>query len=197
MTQPYDEETIAFYDREAIAYAKIGRRSRHLDGFIARVGAGSKVLELGCGAGFDSEVLLAAGIDVRATDASAALARVASERIGAPVQVMRFDELNEADAFDGVWANACLLHAPSEALPGLFARVYRALRSGGVFFSSFKGGAGGDRDQLGRYYNFPGRADLERSHAAGGPWSVVMIEEGLGGGYDGVPRQWFYCTAIK
>ncbi len=109
------------------------------------------MLELGCGAGYDSEALIAAGIDLVPTDASAALGRVASERIGLPVRVMRFDELDEAGAFDGVWANACLLHAPFEALPGIVARIFRALRTGGVFFASFKAGQGGDRDQLGRY----------------------------------------------
>jgi SAM-dependent methyltransferase len=194
---PYDEQTIAFYDREAAAYAASGRRSRHIDGFIARVGAGAKVLELGCGGGHDAEAMLAAGIDVTPTDASAELANLASQRVGAPVRVMRFDELSEVDAFDGVWANACLLHVPAEALADVLAKIFRSLRNGGVFCASFKGGEGGDRDKLGRYYNFPSRADLERCYAAGGPWSALAIDEGVGGGYDGVARTWYYCTAVK
>lgn len=197
MTGAHDDETIAFYDREATAYAAFGRRSHRLDSFITRVGVGARVLELGCGAGHDAEALIAAGMEVTPTDASNELAMLASSRIGRPVRVMRFDELSDLDAFDGVWANASLLHVPSEALANVLARVLGALRVGGYFFASFKSGNGESRDKLGRYYNFPNRAELERCYALAGPWSTLTIEEGTGGGYDGVARAWFYCAAVK
>lgn len=197
MTAPYDPATIAFYDAEASAYADASRRSGHLDGFIARLAPGARVLELGCGAGFDSESLLAAGFDVTATDASSKLAAIASARIGRPVRVMRSDELPEAGAYDGVWANACLLHVPVAALPDILMRIFNSLRPGGVFFASFKSGEGEGRDGLGRFYNFIGRAALEGCYRRAGDWSSLAFEEGVGRGYDGVQTPWVSCTAVR
>ena len=34
---------------------------------------------------------------------------IASRRLGRPVETLLFDELDEHDAYDGVWASACLL----------------------------------------------------------------------------------------
>ena len=189
--------TIAFYDREAVPYSNSSQRSRHIDAFIAVVGTGAKVLELGCGAGLDAEALLSAGIEVTATDASSEMAAIASARIGRPVRIMRFDEISEVDVFDGVWANACLLHVPFGALESILSAVRASLRIGGVFYASFKAGEGEGRDRLGRLYNFPDRIEIERCYACAGSWASLSIEEGVGGGYDGVQRSWFACTAIK
>lgn len=64
MTGPiHDPQTLAFYDREAAAYA--GRRlpeaSQRLIDFLAALPAGANVLDLGCGGGQDSEVMQAKG----------------------------------------------------------------------------------------------------------------------------------------
>lgn len=193
----YDPETIAFYNSEAIAYSNASHASPHLSSFMARLRSGGAVLELGCGAGYDSEALLAAGFEVTATDGARELAVIASRRIGRPVRVMRFDEIDAADAFDGVWANACLLHVPTASLAGVLARIYLALRVGGVFFASFKAGDGEGRDGLGRFYNFVSEGDLRRCYGEVGPWSAMTIKDGFGGGYDGVERRWFACTAVK
>src|SRR5262249_4607233 len=101
----HDADTIAFYDREAAVYAARRQPERHprLDAFIQHVGAGAKVLELGCGGGQDAEVMLAAGLDVTLTDASTGLAAQAEKRAGRPVRIMRFDELDEVGAYAGVW----------------------------------------------------------------------------------------------
>lgn len=197
MALAFDPDTISFYDREAAPYANSSQRSAHIDAFIAAVGTGAKVLELGCGAGHDAKALIEAGIDVTATDASSKLAAVASERIGRPVRVMRFDEIIEVDAFDGVWANACLLHVPVGSLAGVLASVHASLRGGGVFYASFKAGDGEGRDRFGRYYNFPSRIELEHFYASAGRWTSLSIREGVGGGYDGVERPWLACTATK
>lgn len=197
MRPAYDPETISFYNSEALAYSNSGRASQQLAPFIARLRAGAAVLELGCGAGHDAEALLAAGFEVTATDASSELAAIASQRLGRPVRVMRFDQLTDVAAFDGVWAHACLLHVPVRSLAGVLTLVYSSLRSGGVFFASFKSGDREGRDRLGRYYNFIDRHELERCYAVVGPWAALTIEEGIGGGYDGVERTWLLCTAIK
>ena len=52
------------------------------------------------------------------------MARQAEAQLGRPVRVMRFEELDERQAYDGVWANACLLHAPFPPLPGVLGAYF-------------------------------------------------------------------------
>jgi SAM-dependent methyltransferase len=199
MAIAHDRETLAWYDREAAVYAsrRAAGLSPHLEAFLNRLNPGAGILELGCGGGQDAEVMIAAGFDVTPTDGSPGLAAKAERRLGRPVRLMRFEELDETERYDAVWANACLLHVPEVALPEVLARVHRALKAGGLFFASFKAGDGGDRDSLGRFYNFISRTGLEAAYAQAGPWSELTITETLGGGYDGVPRTWLSCLAAK
>lgn len=192
-----DADTLAFYDREAKTYAARarGEGSPHLKAFMAGLAPGARVLELGCGGGQDAEVLLGAGFDVVPTDGSAGLAAVAEARLGRPVRVMRFEELADVAAYDGVWANACLLHVPEQGLSAILARIRAALRPGGLFSASYKSGTGGGRDSLGRYYNFPTRTALVGAYEAAGPWSSIEVEEAQGGGYDKVERLWLIVSA--
>lgn len=199
MTLAHDPETLAFYDREASAYAAHQRAHRHpgLDDFLARLAPAAKILELGCGGGQDANAMLRAGFDVEATDGSASLAAQAERCLGRAVRVMRFDELEANESFDGVWANACLIHVPENALADVLGRIWRALKVGGVFFASYKAGDGGARDALGRYNNFPSQEALDLVYRRSGPWSELTVEERSGGGYDGVARVWLECWARK
>ena len=195
----FDPQTRAFYEREAETYAGRARMlpAQRLPSFLAGLKPGARILELGCGGGHDAEAMLQAGFDVMPTDGSPALASVAGRRLSRPVAVMRFDQLVARDEFDGVWANASLLHVPTEALSTILARIHAALRVGGIFYATFKSGAGEGRDDLGRYYNFPPRSMLEAAYADAAPWADVAIEAGEGGGYDGVARVWLQVLARK
>ena len=191
----HDPATLAFYDGEAQTYAANSAPTRRLNAFLDLLPPGGAVLELGCGAGLDAEAMLARGFDVTPTDGSAGLAAQAQARLGRPVKVMLFEELEAVSAFDGVWANACLLHAPDAALPGILGRVRRALKPGGWFEASFKAGDGGNRDALGRYYNFPSDARLREAYEVAGPWADLQLNSSQGGGYDGVARTWLVMRA--
>lgn len=199
MTDPlHDADTLAFYDREAEIYAN--RRDQagpHLATFLAALAPGAKILELGCGGGQDAAAMIAAGFDVVPTDGSAGLAREAEKRLGRPVRVMKFEELDETSAYDAVWANACLLHVPEGGLADILGRVHRALKPGGRFYAGFKAGDGGGRDSLGRYYNFPDEARLRAAYAAAGDWGSLELRHGQGGGFDGVMRDWLHVEAVK
>jgi SAM-dependent methyltransferase len=194
----HDAATLAFYDREASAYA--ARRTEagpHLAEFLGRLPAGGRILELGCGDGQDAAAMIAAGFDITPTDGSPKLAQEAERRIGRRVRVMRFEELDAVEAYEAVWANACLLHVPAAGLAGVLARVRRALAPGGLFYAGFKSGDGEGRDSLGRYYNFPNEETLRAAYAEAGGWSRLDIRIGAGGGYDGVARTWLHVTALR
>ena len=194
-----DEETLAFYAREASTYAARAREpySSRLPDFLAALKPGAKILELGCGAGQDAAFMIVQGFSVTPTDGSAELAKHAETRLGIAVRVMAFDELAEAETFDAVWANACLLHVPFASLSSVLTRVHRALVPGGRFDASYKAGEGGGRDAFGRYYNFPSQDDLSAAYRRAAPWAALEIEAGKGGGYDGVERTWLYVAARK
>ena len=198
MAQMHDADTLAFYDREAAAYAARQRGAPvRLQAFLEQLRPRARILELGCGAGQDAELMTAAGFEVTPTDGSAGLAAEAEARLGRPVRVMRFEELDETAAYDGVWANACLLHVPEDGLADVLARIHRALKPGGRFHTGFKAGDGGGRDSLGRYYNFPDEARLRAAYAAAGDWATLTITPGQGGGFDGVMRDWLFVDAVK
>ncbi|MDP1598696.1 bifunctional 2-polyprenyl-6-hydroxyphenol methylase/3-demethylubiquinol 3-O-methyltransferase UbiG [Phenylobacterium sp.] len=197
-TPLHDADTLAFYDREAGVYAARTRGEPvRLRAFLEQLRPRAAILELGCGGGQDAELMSAAGFEVTATDGSAGLAAEAEARLGRPVRVMRFEELEDVAAYDAVWANACLLHVPEDGLADVLARIHRALKPGGRFYAGFKSGDGGDRDSLGRYYNFPSEERLRAAYAAAGAWEPLDVTTGQGGGFDGVQRTWLHVLAVK
>lgn len=193
-----DAATLDFYAAEAQAYAGRSREAGHarIAAFAAALPDGARVLELGCGGGHDSVELLARGLDLVPTDGSPELAEQASARLGIPVPVLLFDNLDARDAFDGVWANACLLHVPRSALPGIIEHIHAALKPDGVFYASFKAGTEEGRDRFGRYYNYPSSDWLKEAYGES-RWQSLDLVEDLGGGYDGEPTRWLHATAVK
>lgn len=193
-----DAATLRFYAEEAPVYAASGPggASRHLHAFLDRLPPGARVLELGCGGGRDATAMIARGFAVDATDGSPALVAEATRRLGRPVRVMRFDELAADQAYDAIWAAACLLHVPRDGLSGVLARVQRALRPGGMHFASYKTGEAQGRDELGRLFNRLSAAELVNHYRAGG-WELMAIEQYRNIGYDGVETPWAALTVRR
>lgn len=196
MTQ--DDRTLSFYTQQASAYASRGEHpnSKHIEAFLSLLPAGAVILELGCGDGRDSEFMIGRGFEVRPTDGTPELAQSAQLRLGIPVATLLFADLNEQGKYDGVWANACLLHVPRTDLPQILSKIRAALKKGGVFSASFKAGETAGRDQFDRYYNYPSAPALRDWYATAG-WADLDITTEMGGGYDGKPTEWLHVTAIK
>jgi SAM-dependent methyltransferase len=193
----FDEATLLFYAKEAEKYATQSAVSDGLFTFLERLTPSSTILELGCGGGRDTKLMLNRGFDVVPSDGSPELAAIAEHHAGIPVKVMRFDELTGDQCFDAVWANACLLHVLDEHLVEVLRLIWLSLRRDGLFFASYKLGEGPEYDALGRYYNFPSRDRLRTAYNDAGLWSTFEMNERLAGGYDGVERCWLSCTARK
>jgi SAM-dependent methyltransferase len=195
----HDVATLGFYADQARAYAASARDgpSRHLGAFLDRLGPEARILELGCGDGRDSAAMLARGFDVEPTDGVALMARQAEARLGRPVHVMRFDELDCAEAYDGVWANASLLHVPRPAFPGVVARIFRALKPGGIHAASYKAGDAEGRDGLGRYFNYFSAEALMAGYRAAADWEFLSVESHVGGDYEGGLRPWIMITVRR
>jgi SAM-dependent methyltransferase len=193
-----DEETLQFYRSNAQSYADWAKApSARLRGFLKLLPSGGSILELGCGAGNHSAVMLEAGFQVRATDGSPEMADIAARRLGHPVEAMLFNELNEQEAYDGVWASACLLHVPRDDLAGILRKIHRALKPAGVFYASFKVGEGDGRDNLGRYYNYPSSEWLEATYAAAGEWNSLTSDTSVIQSFDQTPANMLHLVVRK
>ena len=194
-----DDDTLQFYRRNAEAYAEREITSRHmqLTRFLALLPPGAAILELGCGAGGDSAEILARGFDVVPTDGSPEMAEVASRRLGRAVGTLLFHDLAEVEAYDGVWANACLLHVPRPELAHVLALIWRALKPGGVFYASYKTGDAEGRDTLNRYYNYPTEEWLRATYAEAGGWRELSIETGEVRGFDDKMAEMLFVLARK
>lgn len=110
--------------------------------FLSQLVPQAHILDAGCGSGRDSKVFVDAGFHVTAFDASAELARLASKHCGFSVAARRFEDVDDVEAFDGIWCCASLLHVPLAAMPPTLDRLWRALRPGGTMYVSFKHGTG-------------------------------------------------------
>jgi SAM-dependent methyltransferase len=194
-----DEATLQFYRGNAEAYAKrtFTSRQARLMAFLAQLPPGASILELGCGAGGDTAEMLARGFEVRATDGSPEMAVVASKHLGRTVETLLFHDLDEVDAYDAVWANACLLHVPRTELADVLARIWRALKAEGVFYASYKEGDGDGRDTLNRYYNYPSQDWLRATYADAGRWNSLSVETGEVIGFDNQWAKMLFVVARK
>lgn len=120
------------------------------DKFINKL-PGKNVLDFGCGSGRDTKCFLNAGLTVTAIDGSEEMCKAASEYTGIQVRRMLFEELNEKDCYDGIWACSSILHLPKEILKRVFFKMRDALRSNGIIYTSFKyGNFEGERNE--RYF---------------------------------------------
>jgi SAM-dependent methyltransferase len=142
----YDENARAFFDSTRdVDMTPLYER------FLPWVPAGGAILDAGCGSGRDTLAFRERGYRVTAFDASPELARLAERHTGQAVHVLRFEELEWQEAFNGIWACASLLHVPEDQLPEALHRLTRALKPCGVVYASFKYGQG-ERLQGGRSF---------------------------------------------
>jgi cyclopropane fatty-acyl-phospholipid synthase-like methyltransferase len=123
---------------------------RFLDDAVARVPAGGRVLDLGCGAGLVAEPL-ARRAHVIGVDLSREQLRLARERVPAASYVLadmsRF-ELRDA-SLDAVAAFWSIIHVRRELHGDLIARIHAWLRPGGILFGTLGSGDNPDeRDDL-------------------------------------------------
>lgn len=136
-------ETLAYYDAHARTFAEqtIDVDMSEAQGrFMSRLRPGAAILDLGCGSGRDARRFADAGFVVTATDGSPELCEVARRLTGIDVRCERFLDLSDRDAFDGIWACSSILHLSRADLAIMFEKMARALRDGGVVYTSFKYG---------------------------------------------------------
>ena len=110
------------------------------DKFLERLNVGDYILDFGCGSGRDTKYFLKKGMVVDAIDGSVNLCKLASEYTGIKVRNILFQELDEQEKYDGIWACASILHLSKEELSVVLDKMIAALKKNGIIYTSFKYG---------------------------------------------------------
>ncbi len=159
------DSTDGYYEANAESYFAATAfidMSDSLGRFARRVRPGGRIADLGCGSGRDLRWFREQGFQAEGIDASAALCRLAEAHAGAPVGHVRIEDWRPRVRFDGIWANASLLHLGMEAIEAFFGRLSSLLAPGGAAFFAFKSGIAAGRDRDGRLFTGFEKADLGR-----------------------------------
>ena len=146
--------TIDYYNENAKQFfdGTVSVDSKHIqDMFLEILPEKARILDFGCGSGRDTKNFLEQGYIVDATDGSLELCKAASEYTGITVKHMLFQELDEKEAYDGIWACASVLHVKRVELPDIIRKMSSATKVNGIIYLSFKyGDFEGERN--GRYF---------------------------------------------
>jgi 2-polyprenyl-3-methyl-5-hydroxy-6-metoxy-1,4-benzoquinol methylase len=135
--------TIDYYNKNANQFidntSKVDFES-HQNLFLKKLSEGAYILDFGCGSGRDTKAFLDKGYAVTAVDGSKELCILASQYTGIDVKQMMFQELNECEVYDGIWACASILHLSKDELLIVIAKMCKALKQDGIIYMSFKYG---------------------------------------------------------
>lgn len=103
-----------------------------------------KVLDLGCGSGYESLRLSSLGADVVGLDYSEESIRIARERCPAIQFIVQdFRYLNTSiGSFDGIFACASLIHNEKKELPIIFEGLRKILKPNGYIMVVIRDGSG-------------------------------------------------------
>lgn len=150
----YTMNTLDFYNRNArdfISNTISVDFQTTQDKFLTYLGLDAHILDFGCGSGRDTKYFLEHGYKVTAIDGSEKLCRLASEYTGIEVKQMLFQELDDINFYDAIWACSSILHLQKTELKQVLKKMEQALRSNGIVYTSFKYGTfEGERN--GRYF---------------------------------------------
>jgi SAM-dependent methyltransferase len=112
-----------------------------IDAALSGLPAGAKVLELGSAFGRDAAYIASKGFAVECTDAVPGfVAELSARGFSARSFNALTDELD--DRYDLIFANAMMLHFDRGEFAFVLKKIRLALKSGGVFAFSLKGGQG-------------------------------------------------------
>ncbi len=186
--------TVAGYDQQAAAY----REARQplpdsvrvaLDGLVAALPPGSRVLEIGSGSGRDAATLEAAGLSVRRTDITPGFVELLrADGYDADVLDPLTDDLADpahpGEPYAAVWASASLLHVARTDLPVVLRRLAEATRADGLLRMSVKEGDGEGWSSHGsiptpRRFVYWREQSLQEVLAGSG-WQVLETDHGEG-----------------
>jgi ubiquinone/menaquinone biosynthesis C-methylase UbiE len=145
------DKTIEAYNAHAASWtaARVGGsfwepERQHLKEYLP---PGSRLIEFGCGPGWDG-VELSRDYNYTGLDGSSAMLTLAAKRMpDTPLWLQNLYDLNlpeGEDLFDGFWCAAVLLHIPKKDIISVLSGMKKMLRPAAAGFISVKTGSGED-----------------------------------------------------
>lgn len=138
-----DDKTLSYYDKNKELFKLTTQTlnfSKYQDLFLSYLNSNSLLLDFGCGAGRDTKYFLDKGFNVDAIDGSLEMCKIASEYCNLDVKNILFENFNEENKYDGIWACSSILHIPFNKLDTIFISLNNALKDNGILYVSFKYG---------------------------------------------------------
>ena len=149
-----DARTLNYYNSNAAVFSETTKNvdfSEVQQIFTNQLSPDASILDFGCGSGRDTRYFIDHGYHVTATDGSEMICKMATKYTGIQVKQMLFEELDDRNQYDGIWACASILHLSREELLDIFHKMHQALKKNGIIYTSFKyGTVEGERN--GRYF---------------------------------------------
>lgn len=141
------DATIDAYNESAEEYAKsrIGKEDKaELAQLQSYLPAGARVLDVGCAAGRDTQILQEMGFSAVGSDLSEKLLAIARQQnphiefVLADMRALPFPD----QSFDAVWASAVLHHLDKSEMPVALTDFHRVLAPKGMLYIHSKAGVG-------------------------------------------------------
>lgn len=108
--------------------------------YLSFLKPGASILDVGCGAGVKSKYFTNKGFDVTGIDFSEEMIKLAKEQVPSGKflvkdikELLRFKAL-----FDGVFAQAVLLHFPKNEVANILKNIIEPLKPGGYLYAAVK-----------------------------------------------------------
>lgn len=136
-------KTLDYYNRNADSFVEgtISVDFKEMqDNFLKMLKKGDYILDFGCGSGRDTRYFLESGMKVDAIDGSEKICKIASDYTGIKVRHMLFQNLDECEKYDGIWACSSILHLPKAELIKVLEKMQKAVKTHGIIYTSFKYG---------------------------------------------------------
>ncbi|MCL2573002.1 MAG: class I SAM-dependent methyltransferase [Defluviitaleaceae bacterium] len=149
-----------YYDREAGYRNSAGKEEwkiKERKAFYDMVAREDKkfLLEIGAGAGYDSQYFMEQGLDVTAIDLSCEMVKVCKAR-GINAHELDFYNLSTLNKkFDCIWAMNSLLHVTKLDFAEVLTNVYAALHENGLFYMGVYGGEDSEKNWVNELYDTP------------------------------------------
>lgn len=142
------KDTKCFYDKTASEWADKWYADESmlpcLREFIGRLPRSPKILDLCCGAAYESKRMKQVGADVTGLDFSEVSIRIARERN--PGIIFHVEDMlkdySYIGKFDGIAVIAGLVHIPNEELSRAFSSMWTVLNKGGLILPVVQSGTG-------------------------------------------------------
>lgn len=148
-------KTIDYYNSNAAQYfcSTVNvDMSECCERFLKYVVPGGRIIDIGAGSGRDINYFKDRGYVVEGIDASEEMCRLAADYSGAEVNCDSIQDWHPEGKYDGIWANASLLHLLLNEIEEFVCRASDYLKPKGVFYISMKTGIQTGCDNNGRFF---------------------------------------------